>query len=1540
MGTSSHYFKSRIRDYVKRKYGTGLKILDIGAGKGTYSDLLRDLCSRIDAVEVYEPYVKEFDLKSKYDNVYVQDVVGFSPREDYDLVIMGDVLEHISVEDSKRVLDALYTKSKNIIISVPFMMEQGDLNGNQYEAHKQSDLTNEVFLSRYSGFENLYINPRVGVYVKSGTAERRRSGLKLAFLDTLGLRYNGDTLKQRGLGGSESAIIFLGQELTKLGFEVTVFNKCDAEGVYDGVEYADLNKVVHNVENFDILITSRTVLPYVPIRHRSEVLKQFPNYDIAQFKPLVDRSRHKVMWLHDTFILGEMWVEDVLRDGDYDEVFTLSDWHTQYIANARHGQTPRNYESMKRKFYQTRNGIKSYHSEVDIAAKDKNLFIYNASTTKGMVPLLDTIWPRVKSEFPDARLTIIGGYYPGIGTSSKPDQIEQLWRDKYAKHNGRDGVSFTGIIRQDQIADILLKASYFIYPGAFPETFGISATEALNCNVPLIATRFGALDETAPEATSYLIDYPITRDMRNYNEQGSVADPEQAERFLKIVREAYNNDYLRQQKMYAANEFKPYLGWDTVALQWKEHLFHKLGFYMNIDEKRKVRELTANLHRLYKRRFYNTEEILEDYSHLDKRKIAVVSPVYNAERYIAAHIASVAAQNYENYHHYIIDDLSTDRTVQVAMSVIESLPKRIRSRFTIVRNKDKRYAVGNQVETISSLEGNPIVALLDGDDFLANDPDVFNFINKQYSNGARFTYGSCHSLADKIDLIAQPYPESVHAAKSYRKHMFNWGMPYTHLRTFEKSLFDAVDKSAFRDPKGGYWKAGGDNSLFYPLIELCTKDQIRAVQRVLVVYNDLNPLNDYKVNKEEQNKTREAIVASQFSSEGSVPSKAYIIMMPKDKTSVEYAKTAAESCDRVGLKWEYFEAFDHKTPDELWSKNDYGIKSYDKKMHPGAASATASHFALWRKIRDSKETAIVLEHDAVMLQPVNVKIPSGSIVNLGYKLRDPSMYDHESAGEPVDIVRIKSHLGAHAYAIDHKTAESLLEELKSVGANNAIDNFYFSRETSKFSSVPISIVDPIAALAWVRKTTIVWDKEEAWEVNANFLPSFKANLKGDYRGEIDNNMNENINSRPAKMSSGNKTQDNLLSIDRKGLEEIRNNKSNPALASELKEILRKREDVWVDNPEADSIKFRLQWLRRRLSVIPRSSKILDIGSWTGTMANEMMSMGFSDVTCMEISEKAVALGKQTFPSLKWINSDVESHKSSGERYDVIVMMEIMEHLVDLEGTMSKVKGMLSPNGFIVFTTPTEEFVFAEGSHEHITRIDEKRLSTITGDFEKISLLKKDGRKHIDWYAGSVSVGKEAPAPSTRILIAFPTAKNIETDTFLSVYRLRTPQGVTTHLEAFYGYNIDQVRNLICYYAIQNQFDYVLFVDSDMILPADTLERLMAADRDIVTGIYIQRKPGQRITEVHVDGKNVTDPKFFEGKKFVEADSVGFGCVLVRTRVLMDVGYPQFVYHDSIDFRDTVSEDAHFCAKARERGYKVWVMTDMLFEHIASIKLKW
>ena len=416
------------------------------------------------------------------------------------------------------------------------------------------------------------------------------------------------------------------------------------------------------------------------------------------------------------------------------------------------------------------------------------------------------------------------------------------------KYDGKDGINFTGIITQKEIADILCKASLFIYPAVFPETFGISTIEAINYNVPVVGCKFGAMEEMATESTSYLIDFPF-----NYDEN-------QIYRFIDKVKEAYYNDYLRQQKMYACNAYKKWMGWDCVALQWKQHLYRKLGLYLNREETEKVRKINGNLIKLFGRRHINPEDYYEDYNLDEKYQITVITPVYNAENYIADCINSVASQLYNDYKMYIIDDLSTDNTFKIAEETINSLSDKIKGKFVLIKNKEKKYALRNQVETIKKYaEDDDIIILLDGDDKLNNDPDIFNYINRQYVEGAKFTYGSCYSLADNINLIAQPYPKKVHQDKSYRQHLFTWGMPYTHLRTFKKEIFDMVDESNFKDENGKYYKAGGDNALFYPLIEKCEENEIRAIQRVLYIYNDLNPLNDYKVNKEEQNKVAKTI---------------------------------------------------------------------------------------------------------------------------------------------------------------------------------------------------------------------------------------------------------------------------------------------------------------------------------------------------------------------------------------------------------------------------------------------------------------------------------------------------------------------------------------------------------------------------------------------------------------------------------------------------------------------------------------------------------
>jgi hypothetical protein len=115
-------------------------------------------------------------------------------------------------------------------------------------------------------------------------------------------------------------------------------------------------------------------------------------------------------------------------------------------------------------------------------------------------------------------------------------------------------------------------------------------------------------------------------------------------------------------------------------------------------------------------------------------------------------------------------------------------------------------------------------------------------------------------MVDRIPLISQNYPEQIKKEKKYREYKFNWNMPYTHLRTFKAHLLNNVNDGNFKDEKGNWYKAGGDGSIFYTLIEKADPKKIKVVQDIVYNYNDISPLNDYKVNAEEQTKNANRIL--------------------------------------------------------------------------------------------------------------------------------------------------------------------------------------------------------------------------------------------------------------------------------------------------------------------------------------------------------------------------------------------------------------------------------------------------------------------------------------------------------------------------------------------------------------------------------------------------------------------------------------------------------------------------------------------------------
>ena len=119
-------------------------VLDIGPGAGKYGLIvkaLREQGVEIDslaAVEIDESYIEQFKLNDIYDMVQLGDasmLPDVGPDAQWDLVILGDVLEHFRKSRGTDLIEYLYYRTKYIILVVPIDYIQGAWEGHHAEAH-------------------------------------------------------------------------------------------------------------------------------------------------------------------------------------------------------------------------------------------------------------------------------------------------------------------------------------------------------------------------------------------------------------------------------------------------------------------------------------------------------------------------------------------------------------------------------------------------------------------------------------------------------------------------------------------------------------------------------------------------------------------------------------------------------------------------------------------------------------------------------------------------------------------------------------------------------------------------------------------------------------------------------------------------------------------------------------------------------------------------------------------------------------------------------------------------------------------------------------------------------------------------------------------------------------------------------------------------------------------------------------------------------------------------------------------------------------
>ena len=106
---------------------------------------------------------------------------------------------------------------------------------------------------------------------------------------------------------------------------------------------------------------------------------------------------------------------------------------------------------------------------------------------------------------------------------------------------------------------------------------------------------------------------------------------------------------------------------------------------------------------------------MEKEKEIEKEKISIIVPMYNAEKFIGKTIESVLAQTYQNWEMLIMNDVSTDNSLAI-VSVYAKKDERIK-----IVNTEKNVGVVKGRNFLIDLASGKYIAFLDADDYWHNE---------------------------------------------------------------------------------------------------------------------------------------------------------------------------------------------------------------------------------------------------------------------------------------------------------------------------------------------------------------------------------------------------------------------------------------------------------------------------------------------------------------------------------------------------------------------------------------------------------------------------------------------------------------------------------------------------------------------------------------------------------------------------------------------------------------------------------------------------
>lgn len=114
-----------------------------------------------------------------------------------------------------------------------------------------------------------------------------------------------------------------------------------------------------------------------------------------------------------------------------------------------------------------------------------------------------------------------------------------------------------------------------------------------------------------------------------------------------------------------------------------------------------------------------------------------------------------------------------------------------------------------------------------------------------------------------------------------------------------------------------------------------------------------------------------------------------------------------------------------------------------------------------------------------------------------------------------------------------------------------------------------------------------------------------------------------------------------------------------------------------------------------LSMLPRKPeasseklRILDLGCGNGSLSQVIAEQGY-EVVGIEESEQGVSIARQSFPTCDFIQASIYDlpYKELRNSFDIVIAVEVLEHLFYPRELVKAAKQCLKPNGYLILTTP-------------------------------------------------------------------------------------------------------------------------------------------------------------------------------------------------------------------------------------------------------------